>query len=80
MGAPALMMSPQPVSPGIVKPELVLKRDDRYNISTEALRASRVEIAEPEWINPQADYWKLHGKCFAIDIHPTEMKLRAPFP
>ncbi|PON54653.1 hypothetical protein PanWU01x14_193940 [Parasponia andersonii] len=80
MGAPALMMSPQSVSPGIVKPELVAKRDDKYNISTEALRRSRVEIDEPEWINPQADYWKQHGKGFAIDIQPSEMKLRAPFP
>ncbi|PON69170.1 hypothetical protein TorRG33x02_259970 [Trema orientale] len=80
MGAPALMMSPQSVSPGIVKPELVAKRDDKYNISAEALRRSRVEIDEPEWINPQADYWKQHGKGFAIDIQPSEMKLRAPFP
>ncbi|KAH7545072.1 hypothetical protein FEM48_Zijuj01G0054400 [Ziziphus jujuba var. spinosa] len=68
------------VSMGTVKPELVQKRDNKYNISTEALRMSRVEIDEPEWINPQADYWKQHGKGFAIDIHPTELKLRAPFP
>ncbi|XP_015876159.3 oil body-associated protein 2C [Ziziphus jujuba] len=80
VGAPALMMSPQGVSMGTVKPELVQKRDNKYNISTEALRMSRVEIDEPEWINPQADYWKQHGKGFAIDIHPTELKLRAPFP
>ncbi|EXB36785.1 hypothetical protein L484_005082 [Morus notabilis] len=80
IGAPALMMSPQAVSPGVVKAELVMKRDEEYNISTEALRQSRVEIEEPEWINPQADYWKQHGKGFAVDIHPTEMKKRAPFP
>ncbi|KAF4360693.1 hypothetical protein G4B88_010688 [Cannabis sativa] len=76
MGAPALMMSPQAVSPGIVKPELVRERDERYNISTEALGESRVEISESEWINPQADYWKQHdNKGFAIDIQPTHIKL-----
>ncbi|KAA8515031.1 hypothetical protein F0562_018182 [Nyssa sinensis] len=80
VGAPALMMSPQGVNLGMVKPEVVRKRDDKYNISTDALKNARVEIPEPEWINPQADYWKQHGKCFAIDFEPTEMKLRAPFP
>ncbi|KAK8629305.1 hypothetical protein V6N13_078150 [Hibiscus sabdariffa] len=80
LGAPALMMSPQGVNLGKVDPELVKKRDDKYKISTEELKESRVEIEEPEWINPQADYWKQHGKGFAIDIEKTEMKLRAPFP
>ncbi|XVF87256.1 hypothetical protein PTKIN_Ptkin18bG0104300 [Pterospermum kingtungense] len=80
MGAPALMMSPQGVKLGKIDPELVKKRDDKYNISTEAIQKSRLEIEEPEWINPQADYWKQHGKGFAIDIEETEMKLRAPFP
>ena len=74
------MMSPQPVSPGTVRPELVVKRDNKHNISTEALKGSRLEICEPEWINPQADHWKHHGKGFAIDIQQTEMKLRTPFP
>lgn len=80
LGSPALMVSPQPVNLGHVKPELVTRRDDKYNISTEAIRLSRVEIGEPEWINPQADYWKNHGKGFAIDVNNTEMKTRAPFP
>lgn len=80
MGAPALMMSAQGVMAGRVKAELVQKRDEEYSISTEALRDSRVEIEEPEWINPQADYWKQHGKGFAIDIHPSHINLRAPFP
>lgn len=80
LGAPALMMSPQGVSLGKIDPELVKKRDDKYNISTKAIQESRLEIEEPEWINPQADYWKEHGKGFAIDIEQTEMKLRAPFP
>ncbi|XP_022142043.1 oil body-associated protein 2B-like [Momordica charantia] len=82
LGAPALMMSPQAADGGVVKEELVQKRDDKYNISTEAIKKSRVELEEPEWINPQADYWKLHdGKGFAVDIVGTEMKLRAPrFP
>lgn len=81
MGAPAVMMSPQATGAGVVKAELVQKRDDYYNISTDAIKGSRVEIEEPEWINPQADYWKQHdGKGFAIDIVRTDMKLRAPFP
>lgn len=74
-------MSPQAAEPGVVKEELVQKRDDKYNISTEAIKKSRVEMEEPEWINPQADYWKQHdGKGLAVDIVRTEMKLRAPFP
>ncbi|XP_059439751.1 oil body-associated protein 2C-like [Corylus avellana] len=80
LGAPALMISPQPVNLGQISPELVHRRDNKYNISTKVLRDSRVEIAEPEWINPQADYWKQDGKGFAIDIKFTDMKLRAPFP
>ncbi|XP_062018020.1 oil body-associated protein 2A-like [Rosa rugosa] len=80
LGAPALMVSSQPVNLGHVKPELVARRDDKYNISTDAISQSRLEIGEPEWSNPQADYWKNHGKGFAIDIKSTEMKTRAPFP
>jgi len=80
MGAPALMMSPQAVGPGVVRPELVVERDAKYIISSESLKSSRLEIPEPEMINPLADYWKQHGKGFAIDIEETQMKLRAPFP
>ncbi|XP_027339479.1 oil body-associated protein 2C-like [Abrus precatorius] len=80
MGAPALMMSPQAVSGGVVKAELVHERDAKYNISSESLKSSRIEIPEPEMINPMADYWKQHGKGFVIDIEETLMKLRAPFP
>ncbi|XP_031132123.1 oil body-associated protein 2C-like [Ipomoea triloba] len=76
IGLPSLMMSPQAVNPGIVKPELVQKRDNKYNISTNSLKESRVEIAEPEWINPQADYWKQHAKGFIVDVEQTEMKKR----
>ncbi|KAK7306452.1 hypothetical protein VNO77_44393 [Canavalia gladiata] len=80
MGAPALMMSPQAVSPGVVRPELVHERDAKYNISSESLKSSRLEIPEPDMINPMADYWKQHGKGFVIDIEETDMKLGAPFP
>ncbi|KAK7303026.1 hypothetical protein RJT34_13925 [Clitoria ternatea] len=80
MGAPALMMSPQAVKGGLVRPELVVERDAKYNICSESLKSSRLEIPEPEMINPMADYWKQHGKGFAIDIEETPMKLRAPFP
>ncbi|KAJ0080778.1 hypothetical protein Patl1_10335 [Pistacia atlantica] len=35
---------PQGVNLGMVDPELVQKRDNKYNISTEAMKSSRVEI------------------------------------
>ncbi|KAK1382118.1 Oil body-associated protein 2B [Heracleum sosnowskyi] len=75
-GPPALMMSPQAVNLGMVKAELLKKRDDKYNVSSEALKTSRVELPEPEWLNPQADYWKQHGKGFKIDVETTDMKRR----
>ena len=68
------MMSPQAVNLGHIRPDLVQKRDDKYGINSEALKKKRMELAEPEWINPQADYWKQHGKCFKVEIEPTEMK------
>lgn len=77
MGPPALMISPQP---GVVRPELVQRRDQKYNVDSSSLKVSRVEIPEPEWINPQADYWKSHGKGFSIVVEPMEMKKIAPFP
>ncbi|CAI9783783.1 unnamed protein product [Fraxinus pennsylvanica] len=81
MGPPALMMSPQGAGIGVVNPVLVQKRDDKYNISSDALKSARVEIAEPEWLNPQADYWKQHhDKGFAVEVETTEMKKRASFP
>ncbi|KAL7089210.1 hypothetical protein ACP275_13G175000 [Erythranthe tilingii] len=80
VGPPALMMSPQAEDLGIVKLETVKKRDEKYNMSTEAIKSSRVEIPVPERINPQADYWKKSGKGFAIDVEATEMKKIAAFP
>lgn len=80
MGAPELMMSPQGVGQGIIRPELVKMRDEKYNISTDELKHRRAEIAEPEWINPEADYWKQHGKCFVLDIATVQMNRNAPFP
>ncbi|XP_057797650.1 oil body-associated protein 2C [Salvia miltiorrhiza] len=76
MGPPSLMMSPQ----GLVKADLVAGRDAKYNISSDAMKRSRIEVAEAEWINPQADYWKQHGKGFLIDVEQTEMNKIAPFP
>ncbi|XP_055805288.1 oil body-associated protein 2C-like [Solanum dulcamara] len=80
VGPPSLMMSPQAVNLGMVKPELIQKRDNKYNMSTDAIKRTRLEIPEPEWINPEADYWKQHGKCFEIHIEDVEMKKIAPFP
>ncbi|XP_068667416.1 oil body-associated protein 2B-like [Aristolochia californica] len=80
LGGPALMMSPQGVNMGLVKPELLNSRDNKYKVSNEKLRKARIEIEEPEWINPRADHWKNTRKGFAIDVNQTQMKLRAPFP
>lgn len=55
------------------------RRDERYKISTEELRESRVDIKQPE-IHPNADHWVKHNKGFAIDVSPAEMKRFAPFP
>ncbi|KAK3023496.1 hypothetical protein RJ639_045083 [Escallonia herrerae] len=74
LGAPALMMSPQGVNLGIVKPDLVERRDAKYKISTASLKATRDDIPVPETINPFADYWNSTGKGFATDIEETEMK------
>lgn len=79
MGPPALMMSPQAVNMGMVRPDLVVNRDHKYNIWSDGLKKSRIEIAEPEWINPQADYWKQHGKGFAVDVEATDMNKMVPF-
>lgn len=80
LGAPALMVSPQGVNMGMVKPELNQKRDEKYKVSSDELRRKRIDIAMPEVINPYADYWMQRGKGFAIDVHHAEMKSRAPFP
>ncbi|KAJ4787545.1 Oil body-associated protein 2B [Rhynchospora pubera] len=74
LGAPSLMMSAQAVDIARVNPELVKRRDRKYGVSRGDAKESRVEMAEPEWINPNADYWKQHGKGFAIDVVPVEMK------
>ncbi|KAK6124163.1 hypothetical protein DH2020_042072 [Rehmannia glutinosa] len=81
LGAPALMMSPQGVNMGMIKPELIQKRDEKYNISSDELTRTRIDIGVPESTNPKyADYWMQTGKGFAIDVQRTEMKSRAPFP
>ncbi|KAM0938340.1 putative Oil body-associated protein [Dioscorea sansibarensis] len=80
LGAPALMMSPQGVNAGAVRPDLLKSRDGKYKMCTEELRESRLEIEEPEWLNPNADYWKQHGKGFALDVMETDMKRMTPFP
>jgi hypothetical protein len=46
----------------------------KYGVTFGDAKESRVEMAEPEWINPNADYWKQHGKGFAIDVVQVEMK------
>lgn len=74
LGAPSLMVSPQAVDIARVNPELVKERDSRYGVSAGDAKESRVEMDEPEWINPNADYWKQHGKGFAIDVVQVEMK------
>ncbi|VFQ70542.1 unnamed protein product [Cuscuta campestris] len=83
IGTPSLMMSPQGVNLGMVKPDLVYNRDHKYKISTDRLKGSRVDIPEPEWINPMSDYWKQHDrKGFVLEAEITEMIKRpaAAFP
>lgn len=81
LGAPALMMSPQGVNRGMVRPDLIRKRDEKYKVCSEELRTSRAEIEEPICMSPQADYWKQSAKGFAIDVRQTDMKnVRAPYP
>nr|XP_043608914.1 oil body-associated protein 2C [Erigeron canadensis] len=80
LGPPSLMMSPQAEGEGVVNPELVKKRDDKYNVSKDDSMKSRIEIPEPEWINPIADNWRQHKKCFQVDVESTEMKKLTDFP
>ncbi|CAH1448601.1 unnamed protein product [Lactuca virosa] len=75
LGAPALMMSPQVVNMGVVQPELVLVRDNKYKIKTDELRKSRADIPVSKPGNARAsDFWMQNGKGYAIDIEPAEMK------
>ncbi|KAJ0589558.1 putative Oil body-associated protein [Helianthus annuus] len=80
IGPPSLMMSPQDDIQCMVKPELVKKRDDKYNISTNAICGSRTEVMGPGRLNPMADYWREHNKCLAVDVENTEMKKVTVFP
>nr|GEU83826.1 hypothetical protein [Tanacetum cinerariifolium] len=83
LGAPALMMSPQAVNMGVIQPEIVLCRDNKYKISTDDLRASRANFPVSKPGNARvADYWMHTGKGFAIDMEKTEMKKLkgVPFP
>ncbi|XP_057537372.1 oil body-associated protein 2A-like [Amaranthus tricolor] len=80
VGEPALMMSPQGEVEGMVKAPLLQQRDQKYGISSIKLSDLRVDITGPTFINPNADYWKKHGKGFAIDVITSEMKKVTPFP
>ncbi|XP_076932822.1 oil body-associated protein 2C-like [Bidens hawaiensis] len=79
LGLPSLMMSPQAEGDGVVNPELVKKRDDNYKISKDDLMKSRMEIPEPEWINPMADYWRQHKKCFEVDVESIEINTQTNY-
>ncbi|URE32254.1 hypothetical protein MUK42_18336 [Musa troglodytarum] len=68
LGAPALMMSPQEVQMAMAAPELVRNRDDKYKVSSEGIKESRKDMAEPLRVNPNADYWRLHGKGFIFSL------------
>ncbi|KAL8236083.1 hypothetical protein R6Q59_017164 [Mikania micrantha] len=76
IGPPSLMMSPQ----CMVKEELVKKREDKYNMSTTAIRGSRTDIMGPDRLNAMADYWREHKKCLGIEVESTEMKKMTMFP
>ena len=75
------MMSPQGVNGGMVMPELVRKRDEKYKVSTDNLRMSRADVTVPETVLlSNADYWMQSEKGFAVDVEETDMKRIAPFP
>ncbi|KMT03867.1 hypothetical protein BVRB_8g188380 [Beta vulgaris subsp. vulgaris] len=78
LGVPSLMMSPQ--SESTVSTELVKKRDERYQITTQNLISSRADITPSENLISYADHWKQSGKGFAIDVHEAKMKTTAIFP
>ncbi|XP_048627599.1 oil body-associated protein 2B-like [Brassica napus] len=80
LGVPSLMVSPQDVNLGRIKPELVKKRDEEHGISTESLKPSREGICGPEKKNLVADYWVRFRKGFALDVVETDMKKTSPFP
>ncbi|XP_076924691.1 oil body-associated protein 2A-like [Bidens hawaiensis] len=80
IGPPSLMMSPQNDIQCMVKPELVKKRDDKYNISTAAMRGSRTDIMGPGRLNGMADYWREHKKCLEVNVESAEMKKMTIFP
>ncbi|GAB4831510.1 hypothetical protein Ancab_005528 [Ancistrocladus abbreviatus] len=73
LGAPALMMSPQPENMAFVDAELIKERDDKYRVIREDLIQSRVDIEEPETVSSYVDYWRNTGKGFAIDIQQSDM-------
>ncbi|KAH9618209.1 hypothetical protein KSS87_010875 [Heliosperma pusillum] len=79
LGAPALMVSPQ--SESTVSEEVVKKRDDKYQISSQKLMSSRTDIKSSEILISYADHWKQSGKGFAIDVRQVEMNTGIlPFP
>ncbi|KAM3306790.1 hypothetical protein P3S67_013661 [Capsicum chacoense] len=80
IGPPSLMMSPQPVDFSIIKIDAVKKRDDKYDISTDAIKVAWADLPKPTHLNPLADYWVKNHKGFTIDIKDVEMKKIAPFP
>ncbi|CAM8905850.1 unnamed protein product [Rhodiola kirilowii] len=81
MGAPALMMSPQDTELGQVKRDLIQRRDDKYNMSRDALKQYWSEIqGQEKGVKRNADYWTKTGKGFAHEVEETEMKTIVPFP
>lgn len=64
----------------MVKPELVKKRDDKYNISTDAIRGSRTDVMGPWKLNAMADYWREHKKCLAVEVENAVMDKITLFP
>ncbi|KAL3739791.1 hypothetical protein ACJRO7_021111 [Eucalyptus globulus] len=80
IGAPVLMTSPQSSGWGLLKPDVVMKRDDRCGVRADQLKATREDIKEPERHHPRADHWTRNGMGFAVDVVYAEMKRVVPFP
>uniref|UniRef100_A0A7N0U2P4 Uncharacterized protein n=1 Tax=Kalanchoe fedtschenkoi TaxID=63787 RepID=A0A7N0U2P4_KALFE len=81
MGPPALMMSLQDHELGQVQRNLIENRDNKYNLSRDALTQTRNEIQGPQGgVNRNADYWTKTGKGFVLEVEQAEIKAVAPFP
>ncbi|KAJ7570268.1 hypothetical protein O6H91_01G112500 [Diphasiastrum complanatum] len=78
LGPPALMMSPQPECE--VHPDLVKKRDEKYNISTREKSQSHADVGDNFDPHPSADRWKQSKQGFVVELKEVDVVLPGPSP